>query len=75
MFLDLALRLAEAYSIRTLAQSQPSSSAASMAKAVDVPCPISWCGRRTSTDESSCTTRKALSSSGGMISLEARVTP
>src|SRR5579859_1234559 len=57
---DRALRLAEAYSTRTLAQSQFSSSATIMASAVEVPWPISWCGRRMVTLLSGSITRKAV---------------
>ena len=54
------MRLAEAYSTRTLDQSQFSSSATIMARAVDVPWPISWCGRRIVTLLSGSMTRKAV---------------
>ena len=62
-----ALRLAEAYSTFTFAQSQPSSSAASMASAVAVPWPISAWGMRTVTLLSGSITRKAVISRAVLV--------
>jgi hypothetical protein len=65
------LRFAEAYSARTLRQSQPSSSATSIGSAVKMPCPISDFDTRMVTLSSGSITIQPPTSTGPSAALAA----